>query len=363
MRRSLLKDNAPLLLWLVRLCDPLLVILVGWLAYRWYLGTWILPERYLTGVDRRGGILFRAVSAAAPLRAAARRDAVRGNGPAGERLVADRRRVVRLPVPVEIGRGIFPRLGAVLDRIRRGHPRRVSRRDSPRPARIAPAWIQPASYRRRRSGAPGAGHRAAPGGHAVERPFHSSVLRRRPGAGGRHRRRRRRARQCRCRRGGPRGGQHRPGLDRAAAARGRAHPLVAAAAAPPFGRGASGPGHLQFRAAQSFDDRGGGPAGDQPRRIATFGRESRDQGCRGHRAVRAAAHRSGTGNAADRGRHQAVLARAGVLRAGARDLERPSLHDEKISHDGGRCRSRIRAGVGRSRTEARDTASVRSCAG
>jgi putative colanic acid biosysnthesis UDP-glucose lipid carrier transferase len=46
MRRSLLKDNAPLLLGLVRLCDPLLAILAGWLAYRWYLGTWILPERY-----------------------------------------------------------------------------------------------------------------------------------------------------------------------------------------------------------------------------------------------------------------------------------------------------------------------------
>jgi putative colanic acid biosynthesis UDP-glucose lipid carrier transferase len=47
MKRSLLKDNAPLFEWLVRLFDPLLAILAGWLAYRWYLGTWILPERYL----------------------------------------------------------------------------------------------------------------------------------------------------------------------------------------------------------------------------------------------------------------------------------------------------------------------------
>jgi len=47
MRRSLLKDNAPLFEWLVRLFDPLLAVLAGWLAYRWYLGTWILPERYL----------------------------------------------------------------------------------------------------------------------------------------------------------------------------------------------------------------------------------------------------------------------------------------------------------------------------
>ena len=47
MRKSLLKDNAPLFEWLIRLFDPLLAILAGWLAYRWYLDTWILPERYL----------------------------------------------------------------------------------------------------------------------------------------------------------------------------------------------------------------------------------------------------------------------------------------------------------------------------
>jgi putative colanic acid biosynthesis UDP-glucose lipid carrier transferase len=47
MRRSLLKDNAPFFEWLVRLFDPLLVVAVGWLAYRLYLGTWDLPERYL----------------------------------------------------------------------------------------------------------------------------------------------------------------------------------------------------------------------------------------------------------------------------------------------------------------------------
>jgi putative colanic acid biosynthesis UDP-glucose lipid carrier transferase len=47
MKRSLLKDNAPLFEWLVRLFDPLLVMLTGWLAYRWYLDTWNLPERYL----------------------------------------------------------------------------------------------------------------------------------------------------------------------------------------------------------------------------------------------------------------------------------------------------------------------------
>ena len=47
MKRSLLKENAPLFEWLVRLFDPLLAVLACWLAYRWYLGTWILPERYM----------------------------------------------------------------------------------------------------------------------------------------------------------------------------------------------------------------------------------------------------------------------------------------------------------------------------
>ena len=47
MKRSLLKDNAPLFEWLLRLLDPLVAALAGWLAYRWYLGTWVLPERYM----------------------------------------------------------------------------------------------------------------------------------------------------------------------------------------------------------------------------------------------------------------------------------------------------------------------------
>ena len=50
MKRGLLKDNAPLFEWLLRLFDPLLVILAGWLAHRWYLGTWILSERYLVAL-------------------------------------------------------------------------------------------------------------------------------------------------------------------------------------------------------------------------------------------------------------------------------------------------------------------------
>jgi len=50
MKRSLLKDNAQFFEWLVRLLDPLLVVVVGWVAYRLYLGSWDLPERYLLAV-------------------------------------------------------------------------------------------------------------------------------------------------------------------------------------------------------------------------------------------------------------------------------------------------------------------------
>jgi putative colanic acid biosysnthesis UDP-glucose lipid carrier transferase len=46
MNRSMLKDNAPLFEWLVRLFDPLLVILAGVLSHRLYLDVWDIPERY-----------------------------------------------------------------------------------------------------------------------------------------------------------------------------------------------------------------------------------------------------------------------------------------------------------------------------
>jgi putative colanic acid biosynthesis UDP-glucose lipid carrier transferase len=71
MKRSLLKDNAPLFEWLVRLFDPLLAALAGWLAYRWYLGTWILPERYvlaLIGVAISCFALFPLLRLYAPQR-------------------------------------------------------------------------------------------------------------------------------------------------------------------------------------------------------------------------------------------------------------------------------------------------------
>ena len=52
MNRSLLKDNAPLLVWLVRLLDPLLLATIGVIAYGMYkpLGGWILPEHYVLAI-------------------------------------------------------------------------------------------------------------------------------------------------------------------------------------------------------------------------------------------------------------------------------------------------------------------------
>jgi len=58
MTRSLLKDNAPLFEWLMRLFDPLLVVVAGWLAHRWYLGTWAMPERYLVALAGMGVFCF-----------------------------------------------------------------------------------------------------------------------------------------------------------------------------------------------------------------------------------------------------------------------------------------------------------------
>lgn len=50
MRRSLLKENAQLFEWVMRLLDPLLVAVVGVLAYRAYLDDWALPERYVLAI-------------------------------------------------------------------------------------------------------------------------------------------------------------------------------------------------------------------------------------------------------------------------------------------------------------------------
>ena len=47
MNRGLLKENASLFEALMRVFDPLFVILAGWVAYGWYFHTWTMPERYL----------------------------------------------------------------------------------------------------------------------------------------------------------------------------------------------------------------------------------------------------------------------------------------------------------------------------
>jgi putative colanic acid biosysnthesis UDP-glucose lipid carrier transferase len=71
VKKSLLKSNASLLVWLVRLVDPLLVILAGWLAHRWYLHTWSPPEHYILamiGIAMLSFALFPLVGIYAPQR-------------------------------------------------------------------------------------------------------------------------------------------------------------------------------------------------------------------------------------------------------------------------------------------------------
>src|SRR6516164_9555297 len=47
MARSVLKPHATLFLGVLRLTDPTLTVVVGLLAYRIYLGSWLPPDRYL----------------------------------------------------------------------------------------------------------------------------------------------------------------------------------------------------------------------------------------------------------------------------------------------------------------------------
>jgi hypothetical protein len=47
MRRSILKPHADLFLTGLRACDPALSILVGFIAYRAYLGSFDPPESYV----------------------------------------------------------------------------------------------------------------------------------------------------------------------------------------------------------------------------------------------------------------------------------------------------------------------------
>jgi putative colanic acid biosynthesis UDP-glucose lipid carrier transferase len=71
MRRSLFKDHAPLFESLVRLLDPLIVLAVGALAYRLYLGAGEMPERYvvaLVGLSVGCAALFPFLGLYAPQR-------------------------------------------------------------------------------------------------------------------------------------------------------------------------------------------------------------------------------------------------------------------------------------------------------
>jgi putative colanic acid biosynthesis UDP-glucose lipid carrier transferase len=47
MTRSLLKDNAQFFEWAMRVLDPFLVAVAGAIAYRIYLGSWDIPDRYV----------------------------------------------------------------------------------------------------------------------------------------------------------------------------------------------------------------------------------------------------------------------------------------------------------------------------
>jgi len=80
MRRSLLRDNALLFEWAMRVLDPLLVALVGIAAYRAYLDEWTLPERYalaIFGMSFVCAALFPFVGLYAPQRGVTFFDEVR----------------------------------------------------------------------------------------------------------------------------------------------------------------------------------------------------------------------------------------------------------------------------------------------
>ncbi len=76
----------------------------------------------------------------------------------------------------------------------------------------------------------------------------------------------------------------------------------------------------------------------------------------------AAAPRRVAAHAAHRARRQAVVARAGVLPAGARDVERRALLDAQVPHDAGRRRGGERARLDAARASGAPRRSARCCA-
>ncbi|MET0732498.1 MAG: undecaprenyl-phosphate glucose phosphotransferase [Casimicrobiaceae bacterium] len=71
MNRSLLKQNAQLFEWAMRLLDPMLVAAVGVIAYSAYLGSWSIPDRYvlaIAGMTFGCATIFPVVGLYAPQR-------------------------------------------------------------------------------------------------------------------------------------------------------------------------------------------------------------------------------------------------------------------------------------------------------
>ena len=161
MNRSLLKDNASLFVWLVRLFDPLLVdsgragLPIAGISHTWSPAGALRPR-----ADRHRDALLCAVSARcgiySPQRGVTLFEETRT---AGERMAADRRRVVRLSLPVEIRQRLFARVVAVVDRVRPCRALDLPRRYPAGAARPAPPRLQPAPHRHRRRRTPGTRHR------------------------------------------------------------------------------------------------------------------------------------------------------------------------------------------------------------
>ena len=315
VRKSLLKANAPLFEWLVRLFDPLLAILAGWLAYRWYLDTWILPERYLLaliGVAIFCFALFPLLRLYSPQR--------------GVTLFEEIGRLVNawlLLAAAWFGYLFLSKSGADFSRawslywIGFGAAMHFASRAA---IRLVLRSLRRRGYNLRHVIIVGAGRLGqdiarrlaqTPWSGLAVRAFYDDDT----ALAGSRVEGVRSARSGQPGRARPRDRFHRPDLDRAAAARGRAHPGAAAGTSPALGGGPAGAGHLQLRAAQSFDDGGRGTAGDQSHRIAALRRESRGEGRRGFRAVAAAPHRRIAPDAADRRGREALFAWSRLLSA------------------------------------------------
>ena len=132
-------------------------------------------------------------------------------------------------------------------------------------------------------------------------------------------------------------GSHRPGLDRAAAARRRPHPRNADDAARASRRGPLRSGHLQLPPAEPLGDRGRRPAGDLADRNADVRHQPDGQGDRGFRARLASCFvLAAPFMLLDRDRRQAVLAR---VRCSTGRSASPGTASDSRCSSSARCRS------------------------